>query len=107
MGSTSVCSPTKMHIQSILAEKYKGKFGKVRITVFDNCGSPVPSAEVIGTFSGDFIETRSAMTDANGVAEIYTIGEAKNPSYTFCTDDVIRETLDYDPNANIETCDGI
>jgi len=103
-GSCS-CSADKMHIESILAQITKGKYGKVTVTVFDNCGGPVPSAQVSGTFSGGFNETVYALTDSNGIAVMYTAKTARKPSYTFCVADVVKGTLLYEPNDNVETCD--
>ena len=78
-----------------------GKYGKATVTVFDDCGNPVPAAAVTGTFSGDdFDEIGSGVTDANGVSVILTAAEVKKPSYTFCVDGVIKGTLPYEPNDN-------
>jgi parallel beta-helix repeat protein len=85
------CTTSTMHVESIVAGTNKGKYGKATVTVYDNCGSPVPAAEVTGTFSSPFSETSSGWTDANGVAVIYTTVEVKKPSYEFCVNNVLSE----------------
>ena len=92
-------------MESILAGTFKGKYGKATVTVFDNCGSPVPDAEVTGTFSDHFDETATGVTNESGVAVILTEGQYKKPSYEFCVDDGIKGTLTYEPNDNVETCE--
>ena len=58
-----------------------------------------------GTFSIPFVDEvdRSGGTGGNGVAVIYTTGEVKKPSYTFCVDSVV-DGLEYISEDNIETC---
>jgi hypothetical protein len=104
VAGSCFCTANEMHIQSILSETWKGKYGKVAVTVFDNCGNPVPAAQVTGTFSGDFAETGSAVTGASGVAVIYTSATATKPSYTFCVDSVVKGTMLYTSGNNLETC---
>jgi hypothetical protein len=99
------CTPTTMHIESVTAGINKGKYGKVAVSVFDDCGSPIPGAEVTGTFSEDFNETGYGVTDANGVAVIMTTAAVSKPSYTFCVDNVIKGSLIYDPDDNVENCE--
>jgi len=106
-AGSCVCTGTTMHIQSIIAGTIKGKIGKVTVTIFDDCGNPVPAAEVTGTFlEGNFDdETGSGVTNANGVAAILTTAEVKKPTYKFCVDDVVKGTLTYEPNDNVEDCE--
>jgi hypothetical protein len=99
------CTPSKMHIESITAGINKGKFGKVTVSVFDDCGSPIPGAEVTGTFSEDFNETGYGVTDANGVAVIMTTAAVSKPSYRFCVVNVVKGSLAYEPNDNVKTCE--
>ena len=104
-GSCS-CTAGAMQVESIIASTVRGSkgnsYGEVIVTVADDCGNPVVDATVTGTFSGDFNETRSGVTDSNGMAVIRTISEFKKPSYTFCVDNVVKGPLVYD---NIESCD--
>jgi len=99
------CTASKMHIESIQADVFKGKYGKATVTIIDDCGNPVAAAQVTGTFSDDFDETRSGVTDANGMAVILTEAEVKKPLYTFCVNNVAKGTLTYEPNENVETCE--
>ena len=77
-----------------------GKYGKATVTVFDDCGNPVPAAAVTGTFSGDFNESGSGLTNANGVAVILTNAQFKKPSFEFCVNNV-ADTLPYEPDDNV------
>jgi hypothetical protein len=99
------CTSSTTHVESILTGSFKAKYGKVTVTIFDNCGYPVPDAEVSGLFSGDFSEVGSGVTDANGVSVIYTTAEFKKASYTFCVIDVVKGALSYNPSDNVETCE--
>jgi hypothetical protein len=115
--STTQCATTQsgcvagtMHVQSIVCSTVAGtqgkKKGRATVTINDNCGSPVSSANVTGTFSGSFFnETQSATTNASGVAVLTTTAQAKSPTFTFCVDNVTHATLTYDAGDNIETCD--
>ncbi len=76
------------------------------ITIVDENNNPVSGASVTGTFTGAVNETVTADTDATGVAELITLGQANAPcKYTICVDDVVHASYTYDPNANVETCD--
>jgi hypothetical protein len=109
------CTPSTTHVESIVVEISRGeqfwgiikrKYGKAKVTVHDDCGNPVLGAEVRGTFSGDFNESGTGVTDANGVAVIYTTTvKIKIPSFTFCVDDVVKESLIYELDDNVETCE--
>ena len=102
------CTASTMHIQSIVAgiapASKNLKYGRVTVTVFDDCGNPVSGGNVTGTFTGDFTETISETTGTDGTAIITTSVYAKKPSYTFCVDEdgVSHETLTYD---SIEICE--
>jgi len=89
-----------------LAKGFKG--GKAEVTIKDSLGNPVSGATVTGTFSGEFNETLSGITDSKGIATIFTTQSDKGGGviFTFCVDDVEREySRIYDPGANQETCD--
>ena len=93
-------------MNSILADTMSGskgkKYGKVTVTIYDNCGDPVFDADVAGYFTGDFVnEPLFATTDASGIAEIITYEQVKKPSYTSCVNSVIKEPLIYD---SVEVC---
>ena len=97
-----------MYVESIVASTVRGSkgrsYGEVIVTVFDDYGGPVAGANVTGTFAGDFNETSSGVTDGNGVAVIRTTLELKKPLYEFCVNSVDKESLDYFPKNDIETC---
>jgi PKD repeat protein len=98
---------TTMHVSAILLSGEnagKGaKQGRATVTVLDDLGNPISGATVTGTFSGDLNETRSATTNASGVAVLTSVGSAKRLSFGFCVDGVTGP-LDYDPAANGATC---
>ncbi len=45
------------------------------------------------------------VSNGNGVATIMTFTEVKKPSYTFCVTDITNDSLQYDSDENLETCD--
>ena len=104
------CVASTMHIQSIIAETAPAirnqKYGKVTVTIYDDCGNPVSGADVTGTFSGDYDQTITGTTGPDGTAVITTSASAKKPSYMFCVElnGVSHGTLTYAPNDNIEDC---
>ena len=76
------------------------------VTIVDSVGSPVSGATVTGIFTGAVNETVIEDTDATGVAELITTGQAQAPcKYTICVDNVTHASYTYDPNDNVETCD--
>jgi hypothetical protein len=81
------------------------KYGRVTVTIYDNCGNPVSGASVTGTFTGDFNETLTETTNGSGMAVITTTTQIKKPSYNFCVDSVTHTTLTYSSGDNAETCD--
>ena len=100
---------TTVQVKSVVAQTKWGnqgrEFGEVVVNVRDHCGRPASGAEVIATFSGDFSEQRTAITDNSGVATFRTSTQVQKPSYTFCVDYVDYGTLIYDSSSNVETCD--
>ncbi len=101
---------TTMHVSSIvLASQNVGggnKQGQATVTVLDDLGNPVASADVTGSFTGDFNEPVAATTDANGVAVLSTTTTSRGGiSFVFCVDGVTHATLTYDSAVNAETCD--
>jgi hypothetical protein len=103
------CGAAAMHVSSIVCDTLRAgrgmKYGRVTVTIYNNCGDPVSGADVIGTFTGTFTEQLSATTNANGVAVITTTAQAKKPSFAFCIDDIAHPTLTYNSTDNVESCD--
>ena len=108
-GSCS-CTPSYIHIQSIIPTTIKGskgqKFGKVTVIVNDDCGNPVSGVDVTGTFTGDYSDTLTGTTGSDGSIILTTSTETKRPSYEFCIDTLSHGTLAYISSYNVETCDG-
>jgi hypothetical protein len=101
---------TSLHVDSIVLSTAnagkKKKKGRAQATIQDNLGSPVPSAVVTGTFSGDFNETLTATTNSSGVATFTTTRALRaGLSFQFCVDNVSYGMLPYEPQNNLETCD--
>jgi hypothetical protein len=101
---------TSLHVDSIVLSTVnagkKKKKGLAEVTIQDNLGSPVPSAVVTGTFSGDLNETLTATTDSSGVATFTTTRALRaGLNFQFCVDNVSYGTLPYEPQDNLETCD--
>jgi hypothetical protein len=105
----SVCTPSTVSVNSIVPDRQRGSrgrsFGRVTVTVVDNCGYAVANATVYGTFTGDYNETLTATTNAQGVATFTTTTQAKKPAYTFCVDDIVKAGLTYRSVDNVEDCD--
>ncbi|UCF00242.1 MAG: family 43 glycosylhydrolase [Planctomycetota bacterium] len=105
------CTASTIHVESIVCStvpipRSQGmSYGEVTVTIYDDCGDRVVGAEVTGTFTGDFNETLTETTDDSGVVVLTTTTGFKQPSYTFCVDNVSHATLSYDPNDNTETCE--
>ena len=103
------CGAATMHVGSIVCDTLRAsrgmKYGRVTVTIYDNCGALVSGASVTGTFTGDFDETLAEMTNGSGVAVLTTTTQAKKASYAFCVDDVSHVALAYDSNDNVESCD--
>ena len=80
------------------------KSANVTVTVQDDLGQPVANAVVSGTFTGTFNETAQATSDANGVATLTSAGVDRQPSYTFCVDNITHPSLTYDASQNTQNC---
>jgi len=98
--------PPDMHVENIVAgvspagKKVKGQ---VTVTILDDSLNPVEGATVSGTFTGDYSETRSGVTGADGIAVITTARGKRAPvSFTFTVDNVTGPIL-YDPADNVMT----
>jgi hypothetical protein len=105
------CSPTDMHIESVVCAEVGGprgtKYGQSTVTIYDDCGDPVQNALVDGTFSGDFNESfYDVATDQNGQAVFTTSTSVKKPVFSFTVDEVTG-TLPHDPGDDLATgCSG-
>jgi hypothetical protein len=102
------CSAEATYVGSIVCGTSRGsrgqKYGRVTVTIYNNCGEPVANAAVTGTFTGTYSEKLTGVTDGNGVAVMTTSAQVKKPSYTFCVGEVTYGNLLYVPGDNIETC---
>ena len=103
------CTASSMSVDSIvaaIARASKGQsYGEVFVTILDDYGAPVVNATVSGSFTGDFNETGSGVTDGNGIAVIRTAAEVKKPVYQFCVENVVKDSLTYLPDFNTQDCD--
>jgi len=81
------------------------KYAVATVTIANNLGVGVADATVTGTFSGDFIGTSNAVTNAAGVAELRNGPKGGRTVFSFCVDNVTHATLTYDPVQNLATCD--
>lgn len=106
--ASPVPQPTDMHVESIVATTTP--FNKIKdsaiatVTVHDDLGQPVSGATVTVAFSGDIVETVTAVTDASGVAVLTTIGAEKSPlGFTATVTGVTHATLPYDAADNVMT----
>jgi sialate O-acetylesterase len=107
-GGGGSCTASSMAVASIVKGTWNAgqgkKGGSAQVTILNNCGNPVSGATVTGTFTGDFNETRSAVTGSNGVATLNTVGsKSGGVSITFCVDNVTGG-LPYNSGNNVVTC---
>jgi hypothetical protein len=106
----SACDASTVFVDAVVPRLLRGdpggwSFGYVTVRIQDNCGNPVSDAVVTGTFTGRYKETLAAATNAHGIAIFTTSNQVKNPTFTFCVDDIAHAALSYSPGDNIETCD--
>jgi len=100
-----------LHVNSItLSYSIRGKRVTVQslVSIFDQNGSPVPSATVSGEWtlpSGAFV-TQSASTNTSGIASFRYTSKLRG-TYEFCVTNVVKSGYIYDPAQNLETCDTI
>jgi len=100
---------TPMHVDAITLTTTvirNKEYGHAAVLVLDDQGSPVVGATVDGTFTGSIPGVDSAVTGADGVADL-TSPKAGKPgiTFTFCVDNVTLSGYTYDSGANTETCD--
>ncbi len=98
-----------MHVDAIVVSTVSvgggNKKGRAVVTIKDDLGGLVASADVTGTFTGDFNETVEATTNGSGVATLDTVGTKKGGvHFEFCVDGVVHATLTYAPGDNVITC---
>jgi hypothetical protein len=100
-----------VHVQSIVASTINAgqgnKHGQAVVVIVDNNGNTVGSADVTGTFTGDFNEAGLVgTTNGSGSATITTTGTAKGKiAFQFCVDSVANVApLTYAPADNVVTC---
>lgn len=92
------CAPATMRVDVVL-ETLRGRrgarFGKVTVIVQDDCGQPVPGAQIAGHFTGDFAgeAPQAGVTDTSGLATFVTSTAIKRPSFSFVVDEVSHEGL--------------
>ena len=108
-GNNGGGDPTTVHVASVtLGTQSAGqgnKRGTATVTLVDDQGAAVAGATVDGTFSGDFNESASGVTDASGSVTLTTNGTKKGGvTLSFCVDDVSHGTLTYDSASNVVTC---
>ena len=100
---------TPMHVDAITLTTSvvrNKEYGQAAVLVVDDLGAPVAGVTVSGTFTGSIPGTDSAVTGADGIADL-TSPKAAKPgiSFTFCVDNLTLSGYTYDSGANTETCD--
>ncbi|AQT67157.1 Alpha-amylase/pullulanase [Anaerohalosphaera lusitana] len=109
VSATPQASSSTMYVQAIdltvVAAGGPNRYGRAVVTIYDDGGQPLSGATVYGTFTGDYNESGSAVTDSNGQATITTAAKAKSPSFTFTVTNVTASGYTYDSASNVETSD--
>ncbi|AQT68750.1 Alpha-amylase/pullulanase [Anaerohalosphaera lusitana] len=107
VSATPQAQQTTMYVQAIdLTVVQAGgpnHKGQAIVTIYDNNAQPLSGATVYGTFTGDYNESGSTVTDSNGQAMMTTSSKARNPSFTFTVDDVTASGYTYDAASNVQT----
>ena len=97
-GPATTMSVSSLSVSAVKFSKGK-KGGRAVVTVTDDNGAPVSGVTVTVVFSGTFSETRTGVTNGNGVATIDTVGTKKGKvNVSACVDDVAGGSLTYAPN---------
>jgi hypothetical protein len=106
-GSTATTASVSAITVTAVSAGGSNKRGQAQVTIVNNLGNPVANATVTGNFTGTFNEaSKSAVTNASGVATLQTSGTAKGTvSVTFTVTGVTATGLTYNPAANVETSD--
>jgi len=79
--------------------------GRADVTVVDENGAPVAGALVVGDFTGALNQTKSATTDAKGLATVLSTQALKGTfSFSFCVTNVTQPTKIYVSDQNLANC---
>ncbi len=93
------CIPTTMTVDSILTDTVRGDkgqvYGRATVTIVDNCGNPVSEATVTGSFTGDFNEQKTGVTNESGIVVFQTSEQMKKPAFGFIVEDITHAELEY------------
>jgi intracellular sulfur oxidation DsrE/DsrF family protein len=102
--SAPTCHVENMTPFTVSAGKGR-KHGAVAVVVNNSAGSVVANATVTVSFAGDFNETITGVTDANGSVNLQTVATQKGGvSFSVCVDSITHASLTYDSNDNAVTC---
>lgn len=96
--------PTSVAASIVLSQVSVGKgstSGAATVTVVDDLGKPVADAGVTVQFAGDFVDTLTGTTGADGRVTLVTNGAARKPSFSACVQSVDTD-LPY--TAGTEAC---
>jgi beta-glucanase (GH16 family) len=101
--------PGAMHVESITLElNSKGTQVIAQVAVRDGLGRDLAGAAVTGAWSGAITGgDTSRTTGADGIAVFYSARSRTAGNVTFCVNAVAADGMDYDPLANLESCDTI
>ena len=102
--TTEAVAATAFHIASVnvIDEPANGPRhrGVATITVRDEGGSPVNAVDISGTFSGDWIGTRSGLTDSSGQLVVETPPVKNGSTWYFCIDTASKASISFDTEAS-------
>jgi len=103
--------PTSIHVASVAPGTNNAgqgrKNGTATVVIETDTGAGRAGVSVSGSFSGDFNESFSGVTDSSGSVTFTTSGQQKgNVNFTFCVTGVSGD-LPYAPADNAETCDSL
>jgi PKD repeat protein len=99
-------SVNEMHVHNIVVTKSSFWWfsrGIATVTIYDQGGSPVPSATVYGSFSGPLSQNMSGSTNASGQVTFTSSWSSGSGEWCFEVTNVVKTDWTYNPAANVMT----
>jgi PKD repeat protein len=99
-------SVDEMHVQNIVVSRrslWWWSYGIATVTIYDQGGSPVPSATVYGSFSGPLSQNVSGSTNSSGQITFNSSWTTASGEWCFEVTNVVKTDWTYNPGANLVT----
>jgi len=96
-------SANLMHVHNIVVTRssfWRYSRGSATVTIYDQGGSPVPSATVYGSFSGPLSQNVSGSTNSSGQITFTSNWSTSSSQWCFTVTNVVKTDWTYDSDAN-------